>query len=50
MVAGALCREGRVPLQRSGVLFFAPATTTDGRSVRGEKPSKQEGIRPLSRT
>src|SRR5665811_1730669 len=32
-----------VSLRRSGVLFFAPATTSDGRTVRGEKPSKREG-------
>jgi hypothetical protein len=32
-----------VSLRRSGVLFFAPTTISDGHEVRGEKPSKQEG-------
>jgi hypothetical protein len=32
-----------MPLRRSGVLFFAPTTPSDGRKVRGEKPSKTEG-------
>lgn len=30
-------------LPRSGVLFLAPTTISDGREPRGEKPSKREG-------
>jgi hypothetical protein len=40
----ARCRGGDgVSLLRSGVLFFASARLSDGREVRGEKPSKREG-------
>jgi dihydroorotate dehydrogenase (NAD+) catalytic subunit len=34
-------REGGGVSPRSGVLFFAPRTCSDGRELRGEKPSKR---------